>query len=78
MYRTRSKQLHGFISGDLVRATIPRGRWAGVRTGTVAVRVRGQHRVTTATGRIDVSYKHLTLLQRGDGYTYALGPEPGM
>nr|WP_236071633.1 hypothetical protein [Streptomyces polyasparticus] len=78
LHRTRGKRLHGFISGDLVRAEVPKGKWAGTRTGVVAVRARGQHRVTTAQGRFDISYKHPSLLQRADGHSYAIVCEPGM
>lgn len=31
--RARQKRHHGFATGDLVRASISKGKWAGVRTG---------------------------------------------
>ncbi|WP_411976777.1 RNA-guided endonuclease IscB [Streptomyces sp. ICN988] len=68
--RSRTKQHFGFVTGDLVRATLTTGTWAGTWTGRVSVRARGQHSVTVPTGRINVSHKHLRLLQRGDGYQY--------
>ncbi|WP_455351505.1 hypothetical protein [Streptomyces sp. SYSU K217416] len=68
--RTRAKQHFGFSTGDLVRAVVPRGKWAGVWTGRIAVRASGQHRLTTSAGRFDVSHKHLRLLQRADGYAF--------
>ncbi|WP_269960191.1 RNA-guided endonuclease IscB [Streptomyces mutabilis] len=68
--RPRARQHFGFVTGDLVLATVPVGRWAGTWTGRVSVRARGQHSVATPSGRINVSHAHLRVLQRGDGYTY--------
>ncbi|XRQ05598.1 RNA-guided endonuclease IscB [Actinomadura welshii] len=73
----RTKRLFGFATGDLVRATVPAGRWAGAHTGRVAVRSSGSHTVTAPAGAIKTSYKNLTLLQRGDGYAYTTEPEEG-
>ncbi|MFD8984948.1 RNA-guided endonuclease IscB [Streptomyces sp. NPDC059564] len=75
LQRPRSKIHHGFSTGDLVRAVVPRGKWAGNRVGRIAVRTSGQHRVTTLTSRFDVSHRHLRLLQRADGYSYGFHPE---
>ncbi|MDX2932921.1 RNA-guided endonuclease IscB [Streptomyces ipomoeae] len=69
--RARAKQHFGYVTGDLVRATMPSGKWAGTWTGRISVRARGQHSLTTPQGRINVSHRNLRLLQRGDGYGYA-------
>ncbi len=66
LYLPRTKQVHGFATGDLVRAVVPRGKHAGAHTGRVAVRSRGWFRV----GTVDCSWQHCTLLQRADGYEY--------
>ncbi|MGW2558301.1 RNA-guided endonuclease IscB [Streptomyces sp. NPDC001514] len=71
LQRPRRKQHYGFATGDLVRAVVPTGKWTGTWTGRVAVRATGRHSVTIPTGRIDISYKYLTLLQRADGYSHA-------
>ncbi|WP_268250737.1 RNA-guided endonuclease IscB [Streptomyces djakartensis] len=76
LLRTRAKQHYGYVTGDLVRAVIPTGKWAGTWTGRVSVRARGQHSLTTPTGRINVSHRNLRLLQRGDGYGWGVRPEP--
>ncbi|MFD7441742.1 hypothetical protein [Streptomyces sp. NPDC059909] len=68
--RPRRKQHYGYATGDLVRATVPRGKWQGVWTGRISVRARGQHGLTTAMGRFNVSHVNLQLLQRADGYSY--------
>ncbi|MEU6391813.1 RNA-guided endonuclease IscB [Streptomyces sp. NPDC046939] len=73
--RARGKKHFGYVTGDLVRAEIPSGRWAGVWTGRVSVRARGQPSLATPGGRVNVSHQHLRLLQRGDGYAYELRPE---
>ncbi|MCH5675853.1 RNA-guided endonuclease IscB [Streptomyces sp. CME 23] len=73
--RTRAKMHFGYVTGDLVRATMPSGRWVGTWTGRISVRARGQHSLTTPRGRINVSHWNLRLLQRGDGYGYRLRPE---
>ncbi|MFD8911235.1 RNA-guided endonuclease IscB [Streptomyces sp. NPDC059575] len=73
--RDRRKQHHGYITGDLARAVVPSGKWAGRWVGHVAVRARGQHSLTTPNGRIDVSHRNLRLIQRGDGYGYGTRPE---
>lgn len=59
------------MTGDLVRATVPSGRWAGTWTGRISVRAMGQHSLTTPQGRFNVRHRNLQLLQRGDGYSYA-------
>lgn len=66
----RTKQIHGFQTGDLVRAVVLRGKYQGTHTGRVAVRSSGSHTVQTPQGPVKTSWKNLHLLQRGDGYTY--------
>jgi hypothetical protein len=39
--RSRVKQHFGYVTGDLVRATVPSDRWAGTWTGRISVRSRG-------------------------------------
>ncbi|MFD4507766.1 RNA-guided endonuclease IscB [Streptomyces sp. NPDC058457] len=67
----RRKQHFGFATGDLVRAVVPRGKFAGKYTGRVAVRASGTHRIAVPGGYADVRHKYLRLLQRGDGYGYS-------
>ncbi|MFG1956459.1 RNA-guided endonuclease IscB [Nonomuraea sp. NPDC049028] len=67
----RIKHVHGFATGDLVRATLAKGKNTGVHTGRVAVRTTGSFNVTTATGtRQGINHKYIRLLQRADGYGY--------
>ncbi|MEU5042314.1 hypothetical protein [Streptomyces griseorubiginosus] len=73
--RSRVERHFGFATGDLVRAVVPAGKWAGVWTGRVSVRATGRHGRTATEGRIDVSHRNLRLLQRADGYGCAFRPE---
>jgi 5-methylcytosine-specific restriction endonuclease McrA len=65
----RQKVWFGFRTGDLVRAVVPRGKYAGVHVGRVTIRARASFRLNG----IDIHPKYLTLLQRADGYAYAFG-----
>ncbi|CAM5319735.1 hypothetical protein GCM10010230_18190 [Streptomyces narbonensis] len=71
LVRPRRKRHQGFASGDLVRATVPKGRWTGVWTGRISVRSTGRHSVATPLGRFNASHENLRLLQRADGFAYA-------
>ncbi len=75
LLRPRGKQHFGYSTGDLVRAVMPSGKWAGTWTGRISVRARGQHSLTAPMGRLNVSHRNLTLLQRSDGYGYSVRPE---
>ena len=71
----RQKQVNGFATGDIVKASIPEGKHAGVHTGRVAVRASGSFVITNATVKVDgVSWKHLQLVQRNNGYGYVFIP----
>jgi hypothetical protein len=67
----RQKRWFGFRTGDLVRAAVPGGKYAGVHVGRVTIRSRPSFRLNG----IDVHPKYLTLLQRADGYAYTLRKE---
>ncbi|MFB9370092.1 RNA-guided endonuclease IscB [Kitasatospora albolonga] len=74
--RPRNKHVHGFATGDLVRARIPTGKHRGRHTGRVAVRTSGRFDIRTSTGLIQgVSHHHLRLVQRADGFGYTTRAE---
>jgi 5-methylcytosine-specific restriction endonuclease McrA len=74
--RPRTKQVHGFTTGDLVRAHVPAGKKAGVHTGRVLVRSSGNFDITTTHGRITgINHRHIRQLQRADGYAYTTHKE---
>jgi hypothetical protein len=65
-HRAREKSSLGFQTGDLVRTVIPRGKYAGVHAGRVIIRSKPWFRLNG----FGVHPKHLTRLQRADGYDY--------
>ena len=72
-YLTRQKQIHGFQTGDHVKAVVTQGKKIGTYVGRVAVRASGSFNIQTAQSLIQgISYRYCTLIQRGDGYGYSL------
>ena len=69
-YRQRKKRYFGFQTGDMVRATLPKGKFAGIYVGRVTVRASGSFKMKTPSGEIAFSHKHCQMLQRHDGYEY--------
>lgn len=70
-YLMRQKHVHGFQTGDLVRADVPSGKKIGVHVGRVAVRKTGSFNIQTRAGAVQgISHRYCTLLQRADGYGY--------
>lgn len=62
-----ARTVHGFRTGDLVRAEVPKGKRAGVHVGCAAVRASGSFRIGDTDG---ISWRHCRRLQYGDGYRY--------
>lgn len=74
--RPRTKVHHGYQTGDLVRANVPKGKKAGVHVGRVLVRSTGWFDITTRHGRVaGINHKYLRALQRADGYGYTTQKE---
>jgi hypothetical protein len=51
--RTKAKQfkrVHGFQTGDIVKAIVPAGKYAGTHVGRVAIRAKGSFRVGPVDG----------------------------
>ena len=72
-YLMRQKAIHGFRTGDLVRAVVPTGKKAGIHIGRVAIRATGSFDIQTLNGVVQgIAYRNCRLLMRGDGYTYEL------
>ncbi|MFY7564487.1 RNA-guided endonuclease IscB [Streptomyces sp. WI04-05B] len=75
----RAKQFFGYATGDLVRAVIPSGKYAGSWTGRVAVRATGRFNVRSERGVAQgIHYRYIHLLQRADGYGYITREEEDM
>ena len=74
-YLMRAKRVHGFGTGDMVRADVPAGVKAGAHTGRVAIRASGSFNIQSHQDGKSVvvqgiSHKHCRVIQRGDGYGY--------
>jgi hypothetical protein len=71
-HKPRARSFQGWKTGDLVRAVVPRGKYAGVLTGRIALRFRPSFRLSL----VDVHPKYLTRLHLSDGYDYRAGGTP--
>ncbi len=72
-YLMQSKSVHGFTTGDMVRAVVPTGKKVGEYIARVAIRASGFFNLQMAPGVIQgISHKYCRLLQRGDGYGYQI------
>ncbi len=72
-HKKNKKHYNGFQSGDIVKADIPKGKYAGKHTGRVAVRSTGYFDIKNSAGtRIcqGVSHKYFKVAQRADGWQY--------
>jgi 5-methylcytosine-specific restriction endonuclease McrA len=70
-YLTRSKRIHGFQTGDMVKAVVPKGVKAGTHHGRVAVRATGSFNIQALGGVVQgISHRHCRIVQRADGYAY--------
>jgi len=71
-YLARQKSVKGFRTGDMVMATVPTGKKAGIHVGRVAVRATGSFNIQKHGEVVQgISYKHCRVLQRGDGFGYS-------
>ncbi len=73
-YKMRQKRVAGFATGDWVQAVVPaRLKTAGTHVGRVAVRSSRSFSISTRQGKVDgINAEYCRLVQRGDGYEYAL------
>jgi 5-methylcytosine-specific restriction endonuclease McrA len=62
-----AKTFMGYQTGDIVRAVVPKGKYAGVHTGRIAIR----HRPCFKLDGFGVHPKYLRLLHHADGYEYS-------
>jgi hypothetical protein len=67
----RTKSVHGFQTGDIVRADVPKGKKVGTYTGRVAIRETGSFNIQTGSGVVQgISHRHCRIIHRVDGYAY--------
>jgi 5-methylcytosine-specific restriction endonuclease McrA len=69
----RQKRFFGVQTGDMVEASVPSGTKRGRYVGRVAVRASGSFNIKTANGAMQrLHHRFVRLLQRADGYRYAV------
>lgn len=71
--KLRQKSFFGFQTGDLVKAIVPKSKYAGTHTGRIAVRKKGNFQLKTPTQTFDVNHKYCRHLHKSDGFNYGFG-----
>jgi len=66
-----AKFFMGFQTGDLVKANVLTGKYAGTYTGRIAIRFKPSFTLTTGGRKFDVHPKYLKTIHKADGYEYA-------
>lgn len=66
-----SKFFMGFQTGDIVKANIPNGKYAGTYTGRIAIRFKPSFKLTTRGKNFDVHPKYLQVIHSSDGFAYS-------
>ena len=61
----------GFQTGDLVKANVLTGKYAGIYVGRIAIRFKPSFKLTTGGKSFDVHPKYLKTVHKADGYEYA-------
>lgn len=61
------KRVHGFQTGDIVKAVVSSGKWSGTYIGRVAIRTSGSFRVGPVDG---LGWQRCRMLHQTDGYEY--------
>ncbi len=72
-YLSNQKSFFGFQTGDIVKANIPKGKYKGIITGSVACRKTGRFDIKNKDGiklAQGINYVYCSLINRMDGYEY--------
>ena len=70
----KGRMQKGFQTGDIVKATVTKGKKTGIHIGRVAVRSSGSFNITTSEGTVQgIGYRYCTHLHQSDGYSYQKG-----
>ncbi len=68
----RSKRVHGFSTGDIVKLVMAKGKYLGTYVARLAgIRATGTLDIKTAAGTVGATWKNFMLIQRNDGFDYA-------
>jgi hypothetical protein len=67
----KQKSVHGFKTGDIVKAIVPKGVNVGTYLGRVIIRLSGYFDINISTAKIgNINYKYCKKVQCADGYSY--------
>lgn len=70
-YKNRAKTYNGFMTGDIVKADVPKEKHKGRWTGRITIRSSGSFGLVDGNGeRHDINCKYMTVIQKADGYAY--------
>lgn len=70
--KSKNPYVHGFRTGDIVKAVVTKGKKIGTYVGRVAVRSTGSFNITTKEGKVQgIGYKNFSKLHSVDGYAYS-------
>lgn len=68
----RFKFVHGYQTGDIVKAVVTKGKKIGTYTGRCAVRSSGSFNISTKSGLVQgISHKYCQTVHCKDGYSYS-------
>ena len=67
----KEKFFQGFQTGDIVKADIPKGKFAGHFVGRIAIRFRPSFVLQLPDKKFDVHPKYLTHVHKNDGFSYS-------
>ena len=72
-YRPDSPFVHGFRTGDIVKAVITRkSKFKGTWIGRIAVRSTGSFAIKVGKRKVfDINFKYCKTIQKMDGYNYS-------
>jgi hypothetical protein len=61
----------GFQTGDLVKANVLTGKYAGSYTGRIVIRFKPSFKLIAGGKSFDVHPKYLKTIHKADGYEYS-------
>lgn len=69
--RPRARRVFGFMNGDIVRAEVAKGKYAGTHTGRVMTRASGNFDIRRLDGKlVTANVRCCRILQYGCGYKF--------
>lgn len=70
-YKHENPVFFGFRTGDIVRAVVTKGKYAGEHFGRIAVRQTGSFKIYAAQVINHVNHKYCKTVHKADGYSYS-------